>query len=778
MPMTPENDGGIPKVDAGCGAGTLVAANGACIEVGSRCAEGFQRDDSGFGCVPVLATCAAGQLAVPGVACADIGWRTCPTNFTRSADDWSCEPILPSATCTGATRAALGGTSCAPIGDCSAAFPPSAATYFVDATVAPDATHFTTIAAALNAAPAGATVAISPGTYRESVTVPRSVKLIGKCAAQVSLIGSPAVFVDAVNGVEIEGVTLRDSLIGLRVERGSKVVLRHAVVEHNERSAVQLIDVGTDVTLEDVVVRDTIADTTTSSFGQGIAASFASSITLRDVEVRNNFETGLFLDREGTKGTLLRVVISDMKPRVSTGKLGWGIGVQRGASLTATEVVVSRSTAAGIAVASAPSSAVLRDVLVRETRVGLDNAGVSTALGVSISAGATATWNGGGSQNASGMLVHVEGAMSSLTMEDVTVQQGIAIGGVVSAGVTVEDGATGTLRRIAVSNAVTSGIRTLEGTVTLERAGIYDTAGGGIVTQGGTFGGSAVLISGHDDVGARVQQQGTLTLNQCVIERSRGDRAYGFGAEDGILIADACVIRDATTAGVYATHTAVVQLTNAVIDGVKLDDDGEFGQGVIAETAANIGLVDVTVTGAHSAGLQSADVNSLITAERVLVRGTLPNATGTRGRGANANFLGDLRATSTLFLDNQQVGVFAFQSRVDLIDSFVKGVKTDPGLSYGNGIEALTDGVIVMTGGGLSECQGIAAVFAEAAGSMNGVYVFDNEIGLHAQDGSTVEELASVPATLTSRQVVVSTSTVFDNNRAKLSGSTVPVPTP
>lgn len=776
-PMTP-HDAGTTPVDAGCAAGTLADAAGACVAVGARCGEGFQRDDSGFGCAPVLVTCGAGQLAVPGEACADLGWRACPAGFIR--DDWSCAPVLPATACTGATRAALGSGTCAPIGDCDAPFPPGGATHFVDATLTqPDATHFVTIAAAVAAAPAGATIAIAPGTYRESLTLPRAVRLVGRCPAQVTLIGSPAVFVDAVTGVEIEGVTLRDSLIALRVERGSKVTLRHAVLEHNERSAVQVLDENTEVTLEDVVVRDTQVDSTTATFGQGVAASFSAHVTLRDVELRSNTETGVFLDRDGTRGTLSRVVVSDTDPRASTGRLGWGIGVQRGASLEATEVVVSRSTAGGIVVAGAPSAATLRDVLVRDTRMGLDNAGVATALGVSISAGATATWTGGGSESAPGMLVHVAGAGSRLTMRDVTVQHGRAQGATITAGVTVEDDAKATLARVTVRATATAAVRTLGGEVVAEQLGVFDTAGGGIVTQGGNFEGTAVVVSGHDDVGARVQQQGTLSLAKCVVELGRARTAYGFGVQTGLLLVDRCVVRDVVTAGLYASQRGAAQVTNSVIDGVRLDDAGEFGQGVIAETHANVGLVDVTVANAHTAGLQVADVDSSLTAERVLVRGTQPNGTGTRGRGANANFVGALRLTSTLLLDNQQVGVFAFQSRVELVDSFVSGVRTDPaGQSYGNGLEALTDGVIVMRGGGLSRCQGIAAVFAEGAGSLDAVRVFDNEVGLHAQDGSTVEELPSVPASLDARQVVVSTSTVFENNRAKLSSVTVPVPAP
>lgn len=769
-PMVSGNDGGESLVDAGCAVGSMPTVNGTCVEVGARCGEGFQRDDSGFGCVPVLATCGAGQISVPGSACLDIGWRTCPSGFTR--DEWSCVPVLPTAICTGATRAALGNTSCTPVGDCNAAFPPTGATHIVDAT------HFTTIAAALAAAPAGAVIAIAPGTYRESLTLPRAVKLVGKCAAEVTLIGSPAVFSNGVSGIEIEGVTLRDSLIALRVERGGKVTLRHAIIENSERSGVQAIDVGTEVTLEDVVVRDTRVDSTVAMFGQGIAASFAAQVTLRDVELRNNTEASVFLDREGTKGTLSRVVISDTKPRATTGRLGWGVGAQRGASLTATEVVVLRSTTGGLVVASAPSSATLRDVLVSDTRVGFDNNGEPNAIGVSVSAGATATWNGGASEVVPGFLVHVEGANSQLTMSDVSLQHATELPQVITAGVTVEDGAKATMTRVMVRDAAVNAVRTLLGEIVADQLGVFESPGNGILAQGGHFDGTTVVVRGQNDVAARALQQGTLSISKCVIEDGHGDLAYGLAAQNSVLLVNGCAVREVSTAGIFTTENATAEITNTVITDTRIDSAGDFGQGVVAQSASSVGLIDVTVTNARTAGLQSADGNSVIIADHVLVRGTQANGTGTRGRGANANFGAALHATSTVFLDNRQVGVFAFQSRVDLIDSFINGVKTDPNRSYGNGIEALTDGVIVMRGGGVSRCEGIAAVFAEGAGSMEAVRVFDNEVGLHAQDGSTVEELPTVPASLGSRQVVVSTSTVFEKNRAKLSGSTVTVPAP
>lgn len=76
----------------------------------------------------------------------------------------------------------------------------------------------------------------------------------------------------------------------------------------------------------------------------------------------------------------------------------------------------------------------------------------------------------------------------------------------------------------------------------------------------------------------------------------------------------------------------------------------------------------------------------------------------------------------------------------------------------------------------MERSAGIAAVFAQGAGLLDGTRVAQNAIGLHAQDGTSVEELEVAPATLGPRQVVVTTATVFEDNQAKVSAGTIPVP--
>ncbi len=771
-------DGGVTATGS-CDAGSSLGADGACHLAGwTDCGEGFA--SAGWGCEAVVAACDAGAMSVPGEACTPIGWTQCPSGFLRSADGWSCEPTLPTAPCTGATRAAIGAATCVAVGDCAAPFPPANATLFVDPAGGVDATHFTTLSAALAAAQTGAIIAVAAGDYAEPLVAVRPVKLVGRCAERVRLTGSPAVFVDGVQGVELEGFTLHDALLAARVERGGALTLRHAVLEANLRSAVQALDLGTRVVLDDVVVRDTRPDPATQTFGQGLAASFGARVTLTDVELSGNRETGLFLDREQTSATLTRVVVSRTLPRASSGKLGWGVAAQRGAVLTASLLVIQDSTLSGLVLSQAPSTATLTDVFVRRTALGLDNNGRPQGFGVAVLGGAALSWIGGGVDGSPGALVHVQDPGSEATLRDVTVRGVRFTAGVPPAGIRAEDAAKLTLNRVAVLDTAGSGVLASSlSELTVDHLGVFDSVGVGLRAQGSRVTGVAVEVRRHGDSAVLASEQGSLTLDACVLADASSDEGLGASVTDqAFLSMSKCLLSDNTTAGVYATRLGSAFVSRTVIAGTRLDAAGEFGQGVVAERGAAVTLTDVMVTGNHSAGLQVADVDSVIDATRVTVRSTLPNGTGTRGRGANANFQGVLRLSASALVDNQQVGVFVLLSRVEAIDTVVLGTRADPDGSYGNGLEVLTDGVLTFTRGAVEGSSGIAAVFAESAGGLDGVRIAKNAIGLHAQDGSTVEELASVPAALGARQVAVTTSTRFEENQSKLSAGTIPLPPP
>jgi hypothetical protein len=121
------------------------------------------------------------------------------------------------------------------------------------------------------------------------------------------------------------------------------------------------------------------------------------------------------------------------------------------------------------------------------------------------------------------------------------------------------------------------------------------------------------------------------------------------------------------------------------------------------------------------------------------------------------------------------VGVFVFDARAELVDTLVQGTRADPDGRYGNGVQALTDGVLLVTGGAVDGSAGLGAAFAEGAGVIDGARLSRNAIGIHTQDGSTLEERPA-PAMLGRRQVVVTPATTFVGNDARTGAEQVPVP--
>ncbi len=135
--------------------------------------------------------CEAGQRPVAGAgACTAVGTTSVPAGFV--AKPWGFAPIAPAAPCTGATIALLGKDACEPIDDCSAAFPPAAATVAVrkGASAYPgrgDLVVVATLPEALAQAGNGAIIAVDEGEFEGLTSIARSVRFVGRCAEKTSL---------------------------------------------------------------------------------------------------------------------------------------------------------------------------------------------------------------------------------------------------------------------------------------------------------------------------------------------------------------------------------------------------------------------------------------------------------------------------------------------------------------------------------------------------------------------------------------------------------------
>ncbi|MBL8952389.1 MAG: hypothetical protein JNK82_16535 [Myxococcaceae bacterium] len=786
-------DGGTcAPATTSCDAGTYRDANGACQPTGwSDCPQGFAPDPRGFACLPIIAaSCPAGTAPRLGdTGCHPAGGSTCDAGFAPHDSGWGCDAVLGSG-CTGATREALGSTACVPIGDCATpGFPPAAATIFVDDSYPTvDATHFRSIGAALAAAPSGATIAIEPGTYAEALAPPRPVTLVGRCAAQVTITAAgttPALLVATPLDVQLEGVTLTNGLVGIRAEGGARITARHVVLDANRRSGVQAVDSATRVTFEDAVVRGTVPDPATNSFGQGVAASFGAQLTFTDVTLTGNRENGIFLDRAATRLVGERVVVSGTLPRMSTGRLGWGVGVQGGAGLELTDAALVDNQATGLLVSQPDSRAVLTNAVIARTRPGLDNGDIPIAFGAAAQAGGALVLTNVALAGLAHLGVSVKGAGSSGVLTRVVVRD-LVPRLEPSRAIELSSGSTLTLDDVAFAHIATAGFDAFGGEATLTDVVFFDLLGPGVRAQTGARVAAAnVWVDGAAGAGIAALTDATVNVSGCRVRDTglaetvdAGVVGYGGLAQlGGALTVDRCIFEASRAAGLYSKGGALTATSVIVRDTLALPS-GDFGQGAVVEGAGSLSLTGALLELNRVSGLQVSDPGSRLAATAVTVRDTQPLPDGTRGRGANVQSGGVFTATQCALIDNRQVGVFTFRAKATLERVLVRGTLADPGGAYGNGVESLGDADLAMTGGALEGSAGTAAVFAEASGLLDGVRVFKNAVGLHLQDGALLLEVQAAPATRGPRDVAVTTSTAFDENMTTLGTGQVAVPAP
>jgi len=370
------------------------------------CAEGLTRD--GELCAPRFDVCPEGELAVVGGGCTKIGIPRetgCAPGFPSDGSG-SCVAATPS--CPIGQVALPGETTCHSVGDCPAdrfGDAPAGA-LFVDASAAAagDGSRdrpFATIGAALAMAKDGATIAITDGTYTESLDLARAVTLVGRCPSKVTVEGTdptlPAIQVRAAS--TLRDLSVRGPRTGIEIDRSIEVALARVWVHDTPREGIRvdtargspvvtirgsLIErigyaglrvVGAKVTLDDTVIRDIEADPSrTPGLGCALLAE-QNPIDGRRAEVvvhRALFEraTDLGVGALGAVLTLDGSLLRETRPNKS-GTRGHGLLVQNNPPIAADVKVVGSVIEAnsdlGVSVLG-PATLALEHSVVRATK--------------------------------------------------------------------------------------------------------------------------------------------------------------------------------------------------------------------------------------------------------------------------------------------------------------------------------------------------------------------------------------------------------------------------
>jgi Protein of unknown function (DUF1565) len=255
--------------------------------------------------------------------------------------DGSClaAGVEPPPTCPPGQMAAVGESACAPVMDCGTGpwgeLPVDGATVYVDAafvgmSTGSETAPFTTIGEALDAAGAGALVAVAAGTYVEDVRVTgKPVQLWGVCP----------------DAVVVQGVGQELGALNVRIGAAGSVVGGMSITGPGTGA---FVTGSVDVTFENLWLHDI------GSRGLDVEGALGpTSLTLRHSLVEGASEFGVFV--AGGAVTLDAVVVRDTVPEGLS--LGRGVNAQASATgdtaLYLVDSVIERSAAIGLYVASA-----------------------------------------------------------------------------------------------------------------------------------------------------------------------------------------------------------------------------------------------------------------------------------------------------------------------------------------------------------------------------------------------------------------------------------------
>jgi nitrous oxidase accessory protein NosD len=496
-------------------------------------------------------------------ACTPIGWSTCGEGFERDPSGWGCREVL-AGPCTGATRGALGATSCVPVGDCDAPFPPANARLFVSASGPTDATHFRSLYAAALASRTGDVIAVDSGTYRESVQLDRAVSVVGRCAEKVIFDGSgvstPGLIV--LGRSSVSGLTLRKFNVAIQLEAG--LVLEDSVIEDSDDIGIYAEGSAIDARITRSVVRNTTAVGSQPAFGIDLA--LGTTMSIADSEIAGNEGAGIIVT-PGSKVSIERSVIRDSKLD-ARGTGGYGINGQ-GGDATITGSAFIGNAEAGVRAYKNATFDVERTV-VRGTRPGERGRG----YGIVATTGATLRASKIVVAETIGLGVVVESSKATLT-DAVVRGQKPAPDGDFGDGVYAFNGGSISLSRVAILDNARSGVS------------LFDAK-----TEG-TF--DHVLLTD-----TRALPAGDMGLGI----------AIGFGAHGAI---DTTVVANNHHTGIYVFDGSTLDLTKSAVRDTSVQGSSvPLGHGVLVTDSKRVVITDTEVRRSAGIGVALANTSAII----------------------------------------------------------------------------------------------------------------------------------------------------------------------
>jgi hypothetical protein len=203
----------------------------------------------------------------------------------------------------------------------------------------------------------------------------------------------------------------------LQVQRGASAEVTRGVFEGNRESAITVTESGASLTLEDVVVRDTLCSEHDGYGGHGLSVEDGGVVTASRVLFARNRDNAVAVLGTAALLTMSDVAVLDTAPRDSDRAGGRALGVQWGARVEVTRGAFLRSHNLGLYAHEA--TLVLVDVRVSDTRSRESDQQTGRGLHAQVGAQVEVTRGVFESNRDVGVAAFFEGTL--VTMADVTI---------------------------------------------------------------------------------------------------------------------------------------------------------------------------------------------------------------------------------------------------------------------------------------------------------------------------------------------------------------------
>jgi hypothetical protein len=154
---------------------------------------------------------------------------------------------------------------------------------------------------------------------------------------------------------------------GLDVQDGAQAQVTRGWIESNRDVGIIVFDKGSRLDLTDVTVRDTQSEETSKKVGRGLEVTTGATVTVTRGLVEQNRDVGIIAGGEGTTIELTEVLVRNMLSRELDLKGGDALNVQAGALGTVTRSVFHNNRYQGVMAAGAGTVLNLTDLAIRDT---------------------------------------------------------------------------------------------------------------------------------------------------------------------------------------------------------------------------------------------------------------------------------------------------------------------------------------------------------------------------------------------------------------------------